>query len=304
VTRRSLGAAFALVVAALLAPAVSGQGPRAGPPAFSAAVELVRLDVSVLRTDGRIVTNLDESDFEIHEDGAPQAPTLFVHRELPISLTLLLDSSASIADRLPLSKAAAAGFLEALRAQDDASVVAFDDRVRTLQSPTSDRAALRSAVEGISAGGSTGLYNALYAVLKTLPPGSRDTELRRRAIVLLSDGEDTSSLIWEEQVVELARHGEATIVVIDLRPRDAANRSARLLRLLSHESGGEVYNPDSIRDLDAVYSRIGEDLKSRYTIGYVSSNPSHDGRWRRIDVRVRGRGNLRVRHRTGYYSVN
>ena len=99
--------------------------------------------------------------------------------------------------------------------------------------------------------------------------------------MLVSDGEDTSSLVWEEQVLELVRRREATIHVIALnRESDASNRSARLLRLLSAESGGEVHHPASIRDLDSVYSRIGEELRSQYTIGYVSSNPASDARWR------------------------
>jgi Ca-activated chloride channel homolog len=288
----------------LAAAAVGGaQETPAGTPAFGSRVELVRLDVSVLRADGRVVRDLRERDFEIYEDGEPQTPALFLHRDLPISLVLLLDSSASIADRLGLSQAAASGFLETLGPQDEASVVEFNDRVRVLQAPTSDHDVLLRAVRRISAGGSTGLYNALYVTLRSLPQGLRGSDLRRRALVLLSDGEDTSSLVWGEQVVELARRREASIHVIDLRPHDETNRSAILLNVLSHESGGDVYNPGSIHDLDAVYSRIGEELKNEYTIGYVSSRTSYDGRWRRIDVRVRGHKGLRVRHRTGYYSI-
>jgi Ca-activated chloride channel homolog len=289
--------------AALVAGGARGEEPRSGLPAFGAAVGLVRVDVSVLRGDGRVVTDLKESDFEIYEDGERQKPALFAHDELPLSLVLLLDSSSSISDQLALSKTAAAGFLGALRPRDEASVVAFDDRVRLLQAPTSDREALRRAVDQVSAGGSTSLYNALYVVLGRLPVGSEATELRRRAVVLLSDGEDTSSLIWEEQVVELTRRREASVHVVALGPRGEDTRSARLLAALSRESGGDVHYPGSARDLDTVYARIGDELKNQYTLGYTSSNAAADARWRRIEVRVRGRGGLRVRHRTGYYAV-
>ena len=123
-------------------------------------------------------------------------------------------------------------------------------------------------------------------------------------IVLLSDGEDTASLVWEEQVLELVRRREATVHVIALRPDDdGTNRSARLLRRLSQESGGEVHQPNGIRALDSVYARIGEELRSQYTVGYISTDATHDGRWRNIELRVKGRKDLQVRHRTGYYAV-
>jgi VWFA-related protein len=176
--------------------------------------------------------------------------------------------------------------------------------VSVLQESTSDRAALRAAIGRIAAGGATALYNALYTTLRNLPPAFAGGKQRRRVIVLLSDGEDTASLVWEEQVLELVRRREATVHVIALRPEDeGANRSARLLRRLSQESGGEVHQPGSIRALDSVYARIGEELRSQYTVGYISSDATHDGRWRNIELRVRGRKDLQVRHRTGYYAV-
>jgi VWFA-related protein len=293
-----------VALAGILVSAVVGRGQERQPrlPTFGSGVELVRLDVSVL-SGNRFVTDLEQRDIEIYEDGQLQVPASFARRDLPVSLDLMLDASASIADRLTLAQAAAVGFLDTLGPRDEASVTEFNDRVRVLQARTADREALRAAVGRISAGGSTALLNALYITLKAVPDASRDAELRRRAIVLLSDGEDTASVVWEEQVVELARRREAAIHVIDLRPGREDSRSARLLRVLAHESGGEIHHPGSIRDLDRVYSRIAEELRSQYAVGYVSSRTSQDGRWRRIEVRVRGRGDLRVRHRTGYYAL-
>jgi len=191
-----------------------------------------------------------------------------------------------------------------LRPDDEVRVAAFNDRVSVLQELTSDRGALSRAIEGIATGGATALYNALYVTFRSLPAPDSGGRPRRRVIVLVSDGEDTASLVWEEQVLELVRKREATVHVVALGAEsDASNRSARLLRLLSGESGGEVHHPGSIRDLDSVYARIGDELRSQYTVGYVSSNPAQDGGWRRIELRVRGRRDLQVRHRTGYYSV-
>jgi VWFA-related protein len=205
---------------------------------------------------------------------------------------------------MPLAREASKEFVARLRPDDEVRLVSFNDRVSVLQELTSDREALKSAIDGIAAGGATALYNALYTTFRNLPPPFADGKLRRRVIVLVSDGEDTASLVWEEQVLELVRRREATVHVIALRAEsDASNRSARLLRLLAAESGGEVHHPASIRDLDEVYTRIGDELRSQYTVGYVSSNPAQDGAWRRIELRVRGRRDLQVRYRTGYYAV-
>ena len=182
-------------------------------------------------------------------------------------------------------------------------MIEFNDRVRVLQAYTSDRDALRGAVGRISAGGSTALHNALYTTLKTLPDETRESEAApaRRSPPLGRRGHRLAGLGGAGRGA--GRRREAAIHAIDLRPRQDADRSARLLRVLSHESGGEVHHPGSIRDLNEVYSRIAEEMKSQYAVGYVSSNPAQDGRWRRIEIRVRGRRDLRVRHRTGYYAL-
>lgn len=296
----------ALLAAAMLvaAPGAGQEAPRRRGLTFGSDVGVVRLDVTVVRPDGRFVTDLREADFELDEDGTRQALASFTRQEVPVSLVLLMDSSISVVDRIAVAREATGEFIGTLRPDDEVRVVSFNDRVNLLQEFSSDREKLRRAVGGITAGGATALYNALYSTFKTLPAPDADGRLRRRVIVLVSDGEDTASLVWEEQVLELVRRREATVHVIALRAEsDASNRSARLLRLLSFESGGEVHRPGSIRDLESVYARIGDELRSQYTVGYVSSNAAQDGAWRRIELRVRGRRDLQVRHRTGYYAV-
>ena len=296
--------ASAAFAAAVLAFALPGHGQERRTPTFGSDVEMVRLDVTVVDRGGRFITDLKEADFELYEDGQRQGVTSFVRAELPVSLVLLLDASISVADRMPQAQAASTRFVQGLRPKDEVRVTEFNDRVAVLQDSTLDRAALEAAINRISAAGSTALYNALYVTLRDLPAAEAGPELRRRVIVLVSDGEDTSSLVWEEQVLELVRKREATIHVVALsRESDASNRSARLLRLLAAESGGEVHYPASIRELDSVYGRINEELRSQYTIGYVSANAVSDARWRNIELRVRGRKDLQVRHRTGYYAV-
>jgi Ca-activated chloride channel family protein len=278
--------------------------PRSTPPpiSFRSELRVVRLEASVVDGRGAFVKGLGASDFEILEDGQPQSAVSFATRDMPISLTLLLDVSRSMEPHMGLSQAAAMGFLQVLRPVDEASVIRFDDGPRVVQAATSDAAALRAAIEGLQAGGATGLYNALYAALRDVPPPSGSADPPRRVIVLLSDGEDTASVVWEEQVVELARQREATLHVIDLGA-DAANPSSRLLRRLATETGGQVHRPRSARDLPAVYALIADELGSQYTIGYHSSSTPANAKWRRIEVRVRGRNDVRVRHRAGYYAT-
>ena len=134
-------------------------------------------------------------------------------------------------------------------------------------------------------------------------------QLTTRAIVLLSDGEDTASLVSDEQVLELAKKSEINIYAISLRPnrandrqRQAFSQAEYLVNALTRETGGRAFFPSSIGELDSVYERIAEELRTLYSIGYVSSNVRRDGKWRRIVVRVPDREGITVRHKLGYYA--
>jgi Ca-activated chloride channel family protein len=128
-------------------------------------------------------------------------------------------------------------------------------------------------------------------------------------VVLLSDGEDTASLVSDEQVKELARQSEVAIYAISLRPnrpqdreRLAFSQAVHLLTALARDSGGQVFFPNSLSELDSVYGRIAEELRTQYSLGYVSDNTRRDGKWRRIVVRVPDRESLQIRHTLGYYA--
>ena len=165
------------------------------------------------------------------------------------------------------------------------------------------------AVRQTEASGPTALYNALYIALKDLMRDKKAGELRRRAVILLTDGEDTASLVSDEQVLELAKKSEINIYAISLRPdrpqdrlRQAFSQAEYVLTALTRETGGRVYFPTSLTELDSVYDRIAEELRTLYSIGYVSSNSRRDGKWRRIVVRVPEREGITVRHKLGYYA--
>ena len=282
----------------------SGQGP-----AFRAGVELVSLNVTVTDGTQRFVTDLTQDDFDVYEDGVKQDVTFFTKSHLPVALSLLIDTSASMDTKLSTAQEAAVGFAKRLRPQDLAEVVDFDSRVNVLQPFTSSAPDLEQAIHRTSAGGSTSLYNAVYIALKDLNKvvAKNVDEIRRQAIVLLSDGEDTSSLLPFEEVLDLAKRSETAIYTIGLGHSETPSGGARsfkeaefVLRQFSQETGGRTFFPNSLADLAGVYGQISDELSSQYTVGYTSRNSKRDGAWRRVIVRV-SRPNLTTRTKQGYF---
>ena len=278
-------------------------------PSFRVGVELVSLNVTV--TEGtRYVTDLSQEDFSVYEDGVKQDVTFFNKSNLPIALALLLDTSASMETKLQTAQEAAIGFAKKLRPQDLAEVIDFDSRVVVLQNFTNNLPELESAIHKTSAGGSTSLYNAVYIALKDLKKAVAKSpdEIRRQAIVVLSDGEDTSSLLPFEEVLDLAKRSETAIYSIGLRAGEGPATTTRgfkeaefVLRQFSQETGGRSFFPNQLGDLNTVYGQIAEELSSQYIVGYTSRNPKRDGAWRRIVVRV-NRANVAARTKLGYFA--
>ena len=276
---------------------------------FGTGIEVINLNVSVTDAQNRYVIDLKKPDFAVFEDGIKQDLSLFTQENLPISLSLLLDGSASMDDKLPFAQQAASRFVKTLRPQDNAQIVQFNDRITTLQDFTADHALLETGIKKSVAGGPTALHNALYVALKELNKLKKRGETRRLAIIMLTDGEDTASLITDEQVIDLAKKTEINIYCISIRenrPQDrerlAFSQAVHLLTVLSRETGGQVHFPNSPTELEAIYDRIAEELRTQYSIGYVSSNARRDGKWRRIVVRTPEHDNLQIRHKLGYYA--
>jgi Ca-activated chloride channel family protein len=293
--------------AAPQAPGAPADAPPAQRPSFRAGIDLVSLNVTVTDGSGHYVLGLEQKDFQVFEDGAQQEVTFFNRTNLPIALSILLDTSASMEDKLDKAQEAAIGFAGRLRPQDLAQVIDFDSRVSIAQGFTSSVPDLDAAIRKTTAGGSTALHNAVYIALKELKKvQARGTdEIRRQAIVVLSDGEDTSSLVSFDEVLELAKRSETAIYAIGLRGRDADrqrgfNEADFVLRQLAQETGGRVFFTRQIGELADVYGQIAEELSSQYTIGYTSRNPKRDGAWRRLVVRALVPSTT-TRTKQGYY---
>jgi Ca-activated chloride channel family protein len=296
-----------LAVAALVLPGRAGLA-QVQPPSFRSAIDLVSLNITVTDGSGRYATDLDILDFSVFEDGVHQDLTFFNRANLPIALSLLLDTSSSMEERLETAQEAAIGFARQLRPQDLAEVVDFDSRVEVLQAYTNDRQQLERAIRRTVAGGSTSLYNAVYIALKGFQKvRARQTdEIRRQALVVLSDGEDTSSLVGFDEVLDLAKRSETAIFCIGLQSHDTSSsrgfREATFaLRQLATQTGGRAFFIDDVKELSNVYQQISDELSSQYTVGYTSKNVRRDGTWRRIIVRVERQG-LAVRTKQGYYA--
>jgi Ca-activated chloride channel family protein len=275
--------------------------------AFRAGVDVVSLSVTVTDQQGRYVTDLDEASFTVFEDGVHQGVTFFSRREQPIALSLLLDSSASMEDHLPTLQQAASNFARRLKPNDIAQVVDFDSRVEIRQPFSGNKDDLQAAIGQLAAGGSTSLHNAIYIALKELRKvrAVSEEDVRRQALIVFSDGEDTSSLVSFEEVLDLAKRSETSIYAIALRDVNSQAKGFReaefVMRTLARETGGRAFFPDKIADLESVYSQIADELASQYTLGYTSANPRRDGAWRRVVVQV-SRKDVTPRTKQGYYA--
>ena len=299
------------------APAPAAPAPPAGPapqsspdrqrPSFRSGIDIVSLNVTVTDSAAHYVTDLDENDFSVFEDGIKQNLTFFSRRQQPIALSLLLDSSASMEQHIATLQTAAANFVQRLKSNDIAQVIDFDSRVEIRQGFTNNKTDLQAAIEQTTAGGSTSLHNAIYIALKELRKvrAVNEEDVRRQALILFSDGEDTSSLVSADEVLDLAKRSETAIYTIALRGADSQAKGFReaefMMRTLAQETGGRAFFPAKIEDLAGVYAQIADELASQYTLGYASGNQRRDGAWRRIVVQV-ARPSITPRTKKGYYA--
>ena len=295
---------LAIAGCAILAGVVSAQQDR---PAFRAAIDIVSLNVVVTDGSNHYVTDLEQPDFTIFEDGVKQEVSFFSRRQQPIALSLLLDSSASMEEKLPTLQAAASNFVRRLKSNDMAQVIDFDSRVEVRQAFSGNQTELLAAIDQTAAGGSTSLHNAIYIALKELRKvrAVSEDDVRRQALVVFSDGEDTSSLVSFEEVLDLAKRSETSIYAIALRGVDTQSKGFReaeyVMKTLATATGGRSFFPARIEDLSGVYNQIADELASQYTIGYTSKNARRDGAWRRIIVQL-ARPNVTPRAKPGYYA--
>jgi Ca-activated chloride channel homolog len=307
--RRARTAGWAAAVA--VACAIGATVVAAPQDVFRSGTDLVVLQVTVVDQRGHYVPTLQLADFAVFDEGMPQTVTVFESADSPLDLMLLLDTSASMFDRIRMAQQAAASLVQSLRPDDRASIVLFSDRVSIAQSLTSDRAALEGAIGRARTGGGTALNEALYIALRELETGRRRQQtLRRQALVVLSDGADTSSRLSFDDVLTQARSGGVTVFTIypaspfdrllDPMPRRPGSGPFEM-RQLADETGGRAFAPPRGEDIAGIYSEIGEELGGQYWLAYAPTATSAG--FRRVSVRIVDRPELRARTRSGYYGA-
>lgn len=299
---------YAWILVAILAAgaAVDAQAPSR----FRSSVDLVALNVVATDGQGRLVSGLNSEDFSVSEDGVPQQISFFAATPMPIDLAILLDTSSSMSDKIATVQAAAVGFIAAIRAGDRVTVVDIKDNVRVIHPLNEDASGARAAIQATVPKGNTSLYNGLYMTLRELvKQRASGGDGRRQAIVVLSDGDDTTSLVSYDDVSELAKRSGVAIYTITLRSPFARNTFARQtavssesefsMKELSMVTGARAFFPAAITELAGVYGVIAEELATQYSLGYSPVNPRRDSAFRRVDVRI-DRPGIRARTRTGY----
>jgi Ca-activated chloride channel family protein len=268
-------------------------------------LKLRALFVSVTQ-DGQRTLSLTQEDFQIFDNGVPQEIVTFGRDELPLTAVLLLDTSESMREKeIEAIRRGAKAFLDGMKPADEAMVALFSDRLLRLTPFTADKAVLASTLGGVKSAGGTAVNDFLYLSLKAL-------EMRQgqRVVVLFSDGSDVHSVLPAADVLWKARAGQALIYWIQLggkhqsftsswRDYTANDREYEDLEKAVRESGGRILPIERVGELEHAFVTILRELREQYALGYYPSNAKGDGKWHKIDVRVRGFGE-KVRHREGY----
>jgi VWFA-related protein len=281
---------------------------------FRTGVDMVPLTVTVTNASGHWVTGLTIDDFTVLEDGVRQSISFFASESVPVDVALVLDTSASMMTDLPLVREAARGMIHSLRPRDRAAVINVKSVVVAAQSLTSDLVRIDTALDGLSASGGTAVYDGLYIVLRDFErerAGAGD--VRRQVLILLSDGDDNTSHVPADDVIELARRQGVSIYVIALHeqahvpPSLLVNPSIKQAEYVMHalalKTGGRIFFPASAKELPAVYSAVAQELANQYLLGYVPLRSNRDGTFRRVSVRAAPGSGGTARTRSGYVAA-
>jgi VWFA-related protein len=284
---------------------VAGLSSTAGGQQFRSGAELVSVDVLV--TDGRSpIAGLTAADFDLTDNGTPQTIEQIYVEQLPLNVVMVLDISGSVqGERLRSLKAGAITVIERLRPRDRAAVVTFSHRLDMGSLLTGDTEALRRSVNTLDAAGSTALRDAAFAALAL-----RTAEATRTLVLLFSDGLDTSSILSEAQVLEIARRSDAIVYTIGIRQDQVRGRSMlplrvaptdhRFLERLSRETAGRLLYAEQNRDIERTFGRVLDEFNTRYVLGYAPRGVAGPG-WHRLEVRLKKRSGT-VLARRGYFA--
>jgi Ca-activated chloride channel family protein len=278
--------------------------PAATPKPFTLEVDVDVVSVTAVVFDkaGRFVRGLGPKDVRLFEDGVPQEVSYFREasseggERVPLSVVLVLDTSGSMKDNIHFLQEAVLSFVYKMEEVDKALVVSFNDSIKGSAEFTGDIDRLERFVEGLQAWGGTSLYDAIQYSL-----GRIKDEPGRKAVIVFSDGADTTSSLEDREVVDYARAVEATVYSIGFRGSGSGGSPRGFLRKIANETGGQFFSPDGVGDLIKVFNQISDELKNHYLLAYTPTRPA-DGSWREIKLEI-DRPGTEVRVRKGYFAL-
>ncbi len=299
---RSRDVLTVLILFGMLTPRSAPAGAQNPQTTIRTEVALVNVILSAVDRRGQPVRGLKPEDFLIFEDKQPQKIEYFSDlsqgTEIPLTIALLIDTSGSVKAKLPFEKQTAAEFLRDVlrRNRDLALIIQFDSEVNLVQDFTEDPNLLIAALDTLQAGNSTALYDAIFLAVDE----KLKYETGRKVIVVITDGDDTSSKLRKEDAIEAAQKHDVLIYGIGVRGEFGANFG--ILKKFAEETGGSFFSPHAkISEIQASFKAIGQDLQGQYSLAYISTNKKKDGTFRSIEVRCKAR-DVHVRTRKGYYA--
>jgi VWFA-related protein len=301
-----LGIAAAIGIGSLAAQekkeATSGQDNA--PAQFSSEVTRVNMLFTVTDKRGRFITNLDRGDFEIFENKKPQEISEFTSEsDLPLRLAILVDTSNSIRERFRFQQEAAVNFINGvMREQDKAIVVSFDSSAELVADLTGDTNKLESAIRDMRPGGGTALFDAIYFACRDKLMQDQPMYKFRRAMVVLSDGEDNNSKVSRDQALEMAQKADVVVYTISTNISRVETEGDKIMHYFADQTGGVAFFPFQAADLNQSFENIANELRHQYNLFYRPNPLKNDGVFHTVQIKVRGRKDVIVRARRGYYA--
>jgi Ca-activated chloride channel homolog len=270
---------------------------------FSSDTRLVPLNVTVTDKSARLVTNLPQSAFQVLENGVVQTIKVFKREDVPVSMGLIIDNSGSMRDKRSAVESAALALVKDSNKQDEAFVVNFNDEVYIDQEFTSDISLMEKGLTKIDSRGGTAMRDAIWASVEHLKEGAKRD---KKVILVVTDGNDNASVKSIDSLVKLAQQDDVLIYAIGLltdEEKREAKKARRALELLVESTGGQVFYPKDVSEVERIAHQVAHDIRNQYTIAYTPSNTALDGTFRQIKVVVKGPGNPTARTRSGYYAT-
>jgi Ca-activated chloride channel family protein len=270
-------------------------------------LDVTRVNVLFTVTDkkGRFVTDLGKDDFTVSEGKKPQVIQEFTaESDLPLRLAVLIDTSNSIRTEFKFEQEAAVRFMQSVMRPrtDRMMLVSFDSAAELVSDLTDDMKLLEKGIKGMRPGGGTSLYDAVYFAAKEKLMLDQPRDKFRRAMIIISDGDDTSSRYTRDQALEMAQKADVVIYAISTNTKRDDQDGDKILRYLTDETGGQAFFPFKVEDLDQNFENIANELRHQYNIFYRPEPLKADGLFHPVQVKVRSRKDLVVKARKGYYA--